>query len=112
MYKRQTLDRLAEELLEHETLGKEELAVIFDGLEPWLRSDLPGEAVVDLRVRRDAPVEADDVPAPEWDARDVDLLAGAGGPRAAEHPAPTDVRPPKNTLPGTWDDGPTPPATN
>lgn len=39
----ETLDALAEALLEHETLGRDELAVIFADIEPWQREiRLPG----------------------------------------------------------------------
>ncbi|MGI9621455.1 MAG: ATP-dependent zinc metalloprotease FtsH [Acidimicrobiales bacterium] len=87
----ETLDALAEALLEHETLDKEQLQVIFGNIE-WHRDSSAftrrGETI-DLR------------------STDVGPLATAGGTRAGEQPAGSEVRPvrpPQNRLPGDWGD--------
>ncbi|MEM7287531.1 MAG: ATP-dependent zinc metalloprotease FtsH [Actinomycetota bacterium] len=78
-----TLDALAEALLEHETLGKEELLEIFGSIE-WHRDEsaYQGDGVtIDLR-------------------EDVRPLAGAGDVRAEQTERLPDVRPPQNRLLG------------
>lgn len=79
-----TLDALAEALLEHETLGKDELEEIFGSIS-WDRdvSAYSGVPTLDLRE-----------PAVEQP------LAGAGEYRAEERRPGPDVRPPQNKLPG------------
>ncbi len=66
------LDRLADALLEHETLNKEELAEIFAGVSPWVRATSVNQPhpVIDLRDTNE-----DDVPMPKWAATE---RAGAG----------------------------------
>ena len=84
-----TLDALAEALLEHETLGKEELAEIFGSIE-WHRDATAylgdGMSHIDLRD-------------------DVSPLAGTADLRAQGDDRLPDVRPPENRLPGDWGDG-------
>ena len=80
----QTLDALAESLLEHETLGRDELAEIFGNIE-WHRdvsSFGRSHEAIDLRDR------------------DVRPLAGASDYRAQPRPIVPDVRQPLNRLPG------------
>ena len=59
-----TLDALADALLEHETLERHELAEIFAGLKPWVRgvSNDAGE-VLDIRPTTASPAKA---PLPAW----------------------------------------------
>ncbi len=83
-----TLDALAEALLVHETLGKDELAEIFGAIE-WHRDESAyrGDGLtIDLR-------------------EDVRPLAGTGDVRAEQADQTPEVRPPHNRLPGDWDAG-------
>ena len=45
------LDRMADALIEHETLNKEELGVIFEGVEPFVPVRVDGPRGIDLRER-------------------------------------------------------------
>ena len=79
-----TLDALAEALLEHETLGREELAEIFGAIE-WHRdvSSFGGShEAIDLRDR------------------DVRPLAGAGDYRAQPRDLESNIQPPQNRRAG------------
>ncbi len=86
----ETLDALAEALLEHETLGKDELAEIFGNIE-WHRDvtayEGAGTSTIHLR-------------------EDVAPLAGAAEMRANERERLPEVRPLQNRLPGDWGDEP------
>jgi len=108
------LDRLAEALLEHETLNKEELGEIFAGLSPWVRSSagaVPG-SVIDLRDPKSAEGAAD-APIPNWS--DPERRGVGAGSNASELNPPDQPQTPKigrpndSSTPG-WDDGITPPA--
>ncbi len=77
---RDTLERLAEALLEHETLGKQELAEIFAGLESWDHSVFASEQVIDLRHGA------------------VERLAEPMGARATDTPPVAEVRAPQDRL--------------
>ena len=92
----ETLDALAEALLEHETLGKEELAEIFGSIE-WHRdvSAYTGDGPTHIDLRDD-----------------VSPLAGTADLRAQSQDRLPDVRPPQNRLPGDWGDDPRTPPSN
>ncbi len=76
----ETLERLATALLEHETLGKAELAEIFGDLESWHHSVFASEQVIDLRSSATEP------------------LAGAAGVRATDTTPAPDVSAPQDRI--------------
>ncbi len=83
----ETLERLAEALLEHETLDRDQLAEIFDGVDGWHRDSSSWAAEPsDQALHRQDPSEV----------ATVDL-------RARTTPPPPDVRPLSNRRPGSGD---------
>ena len=83
---RSTLDKLAEEMLEHETLGDKELLEIFGDIETWVDPDPSG-----LADAPPAPVEPVPVAAPE--RAPVSATEAAPPEPAAARPGPCRARP-------------------
>jgi cell division protease FtsH len=81
----ETLDALAEALLEHETLGRDELAVIFADVEPWQREiRLPGTGLGVLPTAAPTPVASAAGDARATDSASTSPVIGSTGrtPRA------------------------------
>jgi cell division protease FtsH len=87
---RSTLDKLAEEMLEHETLGDRELQEIFVDIETWVDPDPSG-----LADAGPAPVEpvAADEPAPEREPVTAAEADPAETPAASLPARPAPLRP-------------------